>query len=92
MAFLFRGEPKHIEILETLSKELKIPTKHKVLLFIVDQYQKIVGEREEYYRKMNKYSQELETLKAAIKATYDSEKQLKKLVGIEPEKDVADGD
>lgn len=92
MAFLFRGEPKHIEILETLSKELKIPTKHKVLLFIVEQYQKVVEEREEYYRKMNKYSQELETLKAAIKATYDSEKQLKELVGVKPEKHMTDGD
>jgi len=92
MAFLFRGEDKHIEILKTLSKELKIPTKHKVLLFIVEKHQTVVGEREEYYRKMNKYSHELKTLKAAIQGTYDSEKHLKELVGVENEKVVTDRD
>jgi hypothetical protein len=85
MAFLFRGDDEHIDILDTLSKQLEIPTKHKVLLFIVEQYQKVIGERDEYYQKMNKYRQELKTLKAAIRATYDSEKQLKELVGVDTE-------
>ena len=83
MAFLFRGDEEHMDILETLSKQLEIPTKHKVLLYIVEQYQKVIGQRDEYYQEMNKYQQELTTLKAAIKATYDSEQQLKELVGVD---------
>lgn len=90
MAFLFRGKDKHLKILDNVAKENGISTKHKVLLFIVEQYEKVVAERDEYYQQMNKQRRELKALKAAIKATYDSERTLKELVGDETDETLID--
>ncbi len=76
MAFTFRPKEKHDQILDKLCKKLKIKTKQKALLWIIENIGQITEDRDKYFQQMNRMEKETAYLRNAIKGKIEADQKL----------------
>jgi len=76
MAFPCRPEAHHAEILDRLCRNLGIKAKNKVVLKVVEDYETIIRERDEYRKLSLRLGRELESLKTAVRNKLDADAAL----------------
>lgn len=80
MAFPFRGEEKHNQILEDLCAKHGFKTKSKVLLWVVENFDQIVIDRDTYKQRTHQLENEVTALKRAIENKFAADNTLLQLV------------
>ena len=80
MAFTLRTDEHHENILDRLCYKLGIKAKNKAVLMVLENYEKVVKERDDLYKKSIKLERELLTLKQAVRSKFEIDKKISELI------------
>lgn len=82
MAFLFRDGESHNNTLNKFCERLSIKTKHGCLLWIVENIEILMAERDEFFQKTVCQEKRIKALELAIKNKIEADRHLAEIVDL----------